>query len=228
MNLEKFPVCLFEIYHQQNNVDQSQNRLFQTDFTKTTVWYWLELGLNITNFGLLSSIYIVGYPFYSVWMNDKYGVNSFISLSIISLACIILAFVSQLINESFIKYSLLGKYYFCAIIHILLIIVCILLAYTDKYSYLLWIYQIILVCCDGIALITSEILVIEFQPKMDAGKINGIKTILRYVIAATMASLMSILWYRGKNYVWYPGLQGIYMVVCLILDVILIIANTKF
>ena len=88
---------------------------------------------------------------------------------------------------------------------------------------LFWIYDIITGCISGAIFITTEIVILEVQPTVVAGKVSGIKAFIGTIIAGIDLFLVAILWNITKQSVFYVS-AGL-MIICAILSFVCKILN---
>eukprot|EP01084_Bolivina_argentea_P030568 56615_1 len=214
--LEKqlFPICLDKL--NEHNTDNQT--FFDTNNIHTkSKWFWIELMLNIFQLIIIKNEYLQAITFHALYMNDRFNVRATISLLQIATIPVCDCVVS-LLYDQLESLSINNKYLLLNICYIVFIpLLLILFPFTTiSYIYLYWIYMIILGLVIALSCAITEILILELQPKLDSGKINGLKAVLEYLLSGGVMFLIVYSWNVGDNYLWYWYIRGtlIMMALC--------------
>lgn len=90
---------------------------------------------------------------------------------------------------------------------------------------ILWFYDCIGGMTLGGAMITSDILILEWQPTVLAGKISGIKAFVSNIIVGICMFCISILWNVANEFAFY--MQAVIMFICFLCGISMFFCVTK-
>eukprot|EP01083_Nonionella_stella_P090861 253933_1 len=212
-----FPLCLERI----RATNTSYNVVMED--AGNPVRKWLELTLNLTQFGFISCYVNVTFQFLALYMLDRFGLSVFLTTTQIIAAAISFGVLSFIMPD-YVKQLSLAKKYALALPFYVIIIAMFMFAIPlteKKYIYLLWVWLFILGTCLGALFVISELCILELQPKQHTGKINGIKTAIRFAVAAVVAALIAYFWNYGDEYIVFCYFQGIVYIVALVVNIML-------
>eukprot|EP01084_Bolivina_argentea_P101167 181430_1 len=204
-----FPLCLEQI-RAQNETDTYTAAVSDGDNTNGI---GLELVMNIIQFSFVTCFEIVTFQFIAMYMNDRFNSSMFSTQSQLAVGVVMFALVSFILPEytSIINVDLFKKYLITFPLFIIVICVFIFaVPLTDyKHHWLYWIWWIILGVVMGVLWYINEITILELQPKLHTGKINGIKTAIRYIMVGVLSSLIVYYWNSGEEHMWFAYFQAI-------------------
>ena len=110
----------------------------------------------------------------------------------------------------------------------LLLLVCILCVMERNLLVYYWVYDIFIAVLFGVISISSEMCILELQPKQHTGKVTGLKGCIKYIFRGSSTGLVGLFWLQETNYssLWYG--VGILCCIVFILSVHMLVMNCIF
>eukprot|EP00483_Globobulimina_turgida_P005894 UN05904 len=204
---------------------RDENRNITIGTSTTNNWKSFELILNIIQFALVSCYINVTFQFMGLYMISRYNLSLFwISTQIIA-GSIAFVVVSVIMPNYIQTLSLKRKYLLATPFYFILVIIYMFsVPMTNKSMiYLIWIWWFVQGGVVSMLFVIEEICIIELQPKLHTGKVNGLKTALRFGISCILSSLVAYFWNTGSEHIWFCYFQAIAYIIAFFINLCLIL-----
>ena len=214
---------IFPTINEQNNDENFDKSSFAIFFKSLSLFQWIQISNVIIQNGLVLSLEALLVTYYPTFMINYFGENNLIAYFQLVVICIGFivgnGMVPVLIDpETKIIYPLNNKY-FILIVSLILNIILLQIVYPLIINvHIFWITNLFYGIFFGITAMVQEVFILEMQPTQHAGKINGIKGLMRHLIPAIAILIAGILITENDEYSIFYVSSG-----CLVLSFILAI-----